>query len=295
MISRRKQKLALWALFIFSCLFLAGLALLAGRETLSLRAEKSDFKIHVLDVGQGDAILAQTPYGHNILVDGGPNAAAAGLLPAYLPWYDRTIDLMVLTHPHDDHVGGLVPVLERYEVEQVVYTGVVHPSPVYMEWLKLLRQKEISVKLAGREQSIGLGPDCRLDIIFPFGSLAGQAPANLNNSSIVIYLLYGNNSFLLAGDIEKEAEEELLSGNLAADMVKIPHHGADTSSGQAFIDSVKADYAIISVGADNKFGHPSRRVIKRLERSGMEIYRTDINGTVTVGSDGNNILIETEY
>jgi len=273
--------------FTFSLLALAGGQFLFDKLSISL-AKDQDLRISFLDVGQGDAALIKTPSGHNILIDGGPGSKILECLPKELSWYDRTIDLMILTHPHSDHVDGLIPVLKRYEVKQILSTGVVHSAPTYLAWLDIIREQNIPLTIVGREQTINLGDDCRLQLIYPLTNLSGREVSNLNNSSIVARLIYKDTSFLFMGDAEVEVEQELIQKGvyLGSNVLKAGHHGSDTSSSEEFLNLVKPEYAVISSGKDNDFGHPSRRVLKRLERIGVGILRTDELGTIRMRSDG---------
>lgn len=249
---------------------------------------RSNLEVTFLDVGQGDAILIETPFGQNILIDGGPDGKIIKRLSEELPWWDRKIDLMILTHPHSDHVSGLVDVLKRYEVSKVLYTGAIHNSPDYIAWLELIKEKRVDLNIINHPQKILLGDDCVLDIIYPLTKDDIDRQSNLNNTSIVAKLSYGQTSFLFMGDAEKEVEEALLKNKdkLQADVLKVGHHGSDTSSTEDFLKMVQPDYAVIEVGIDNSFGHPSARVIKRLERANINIFRTDINGSIRFISDG---------
>ncbi|MCK4553457.1 MBL fold metallo-hydrolase, partial [Candidatus Parcubacteria bacterium] len=197
------------------------------------------------------------------------------------------------THPHDDHVSGLIDVIKRYKVEKILYTGVVHSSPNYLVWLELIRDRKIPLTIIDRPQIIEFGENCELQIIYPRESLLGKEVSNLNNSSIVIQLVYGQTKFLLAGDIELEAEQELLASgiDLSANIFKANHHGSDTSNSKEFLQAVQPEIVVIQVG-DNNFGHPSRRVIKRLERIGAQVFRNDLDGTVKLISDGKEVNIK---
>ncbi|MFH0923172.1 MAG: MBL fold metallo-hydrolase, partial [Candidatus Falkowbacteria bacterium] len=201
-----------------------------------------DLEVDFLDVGQGDAALVKTPYGQNILIDGGPDNAVLSELAKNLPWWDRRIDLMILTHPHDDHVAGLIDVIKRYNVEKILYTGVVHSAPNYLAWLELIKENKVPLVIIDRPQTVKLGEDCELRIIYPGQSLLGREVNNLNNSSLVIKLIYGRTGFLLTGDIETEVEQELAKSgaDLSADVLKVSHHGSDASNSQEFLEKVKA-------------------------------------------------------
>lgn len=250
-----------------------------------------ELEVDFLDVGQGDAILIKSPFGQNILIDGGPDSSVIEELGKNLPFWDKRIDLMVLTHPHDDHVTGLIEVIKRYSVKKILYTGVVHDAPNYLAWLEEIRERKIPLIIIDRPQKIVLGDDCYLEIISPRKSLLGRETDNLNNSSIVAKLVYRQTKFLLAGDVEIEVEKELLAGgvDLTAQVLKTGHHGSDTSSSEGFLETVSPKIAIIEVGKDNDFGHPSLRILKRLERVGTKILRTDLDGTVKLVSDGEEI------
>ena len=253
----------------------------------------NQLEIDVLDVGQGDAILIKTPAGQNILVDGGPDKTVIKRLSQNLPWWDKRIDLMVLTHPHDDHVTGLNDVLKRYQVKKVLYTGATHNAPNYLVWLRLVRDKKVPLTIIDKEQTIDLGQGVRLEILYPNQSLAGQTLADLNQSSIVARLAYGRNKFLLTGDAGEEAEKKLIDSgaDLKADVLKVGHHGSEYSTTLGFLEKIKPALAVIEVGRDNQFGHPNLRIIKRLERGGARIYRTDENGTIHLISDGKKITL----
>ncbi|MEA3398308.1 MAG: ComEC/Rec2 family competence protein [Patescibacteria group bacterium] len=264
----------------------------------------NDLEVDFLDVGQGDSILIKMPYGQNILIDGGPDNAAVKQLSENLPWWDRTIDLMILTHPHDDHVNGLNDVIKRYNIKKILYTGVSHTSPSYLAWLDLIRDYHIPLIIIDRPQVINFGEDCWLEILYPLNSLLGKEADNLNNSSIVARLIYDEVKFLFTGDIEIETEQDLLaayskeaysSSSLQAQVLKVGHHGSNTSSSQEFLEAINPEIAVIQVGADNKFGHPSRRTIKRLERLGAGIFRNDIDGTVIITSNGRELQVVSDF
>jgi len=278
---------------IYRILLILGIVLvLAAIPVFSLSYNPStELEVDFLDVGQGDAILIQSPYGQNLLIDGGPDDAVIERLSEKLPYWDRVIDLMILTHPHDDHVAGLVDVVNRYVVKKIIYTGVIHDSPDYLAWLDVIEDKNIPILIIDRPQTVVLGDDCQLEIIYPRKSLANQDVSNLNSSSIALRLVYGQTGFFLSGDLEAEIEEELVEKEVVseAQVFKANHHGSDTSNTQKFIEAINPEIVVVQVGADNDFGHPSLRVLKRFERLGVEIYRNDIDGTVEIYSDGSKV------
>jgi competence protein ComEC len=258
-----------------------------------------DGKLHVtfLDVGQGDAIFIQTPRGQKILVDGGPSPTILlSALGRRMPFWDRTIDLVVLTHPHDDHISGLIPALERYKVKAFLDGGQEHPTPTYTHYLELVQEKGIPYQLARTGVQIQLGEGLHMRVLHPQSELLSGTDSDVNNNSIVLRLAYGQISFLLPGDVEEKAEEVLLSSNedLASTILKSPHHASDTSLNPRFLEAVNPQLAVIQCGADNKFGHPSPTTLAKLKEHSVTVLRTDQNGTVEVVSDGERYWIKTE-
>lgn len=281
-------------LYILGVLIIFAILIAIPAFWLTWGNNNPELEVDFLDVGQGDSELIKTPAGQNILIDGGPNSQVLERLSDCLPWWDRTIDLMILTHPHDDHVTGLVDVLKRYNVKKAVYTGVIHTGPGYIAWLKLIRDNKIPLMIIDRPQTIALGKNLRLDILFPKNSLAGTTSDDLNNTSIVAKLIYGKKSFMFTGDAGVAIEQQLIKDvpDLSADVLKVGHHGSIYSTSDEWLKAVKPKLAVIEVGKDNQFGHPSPRTLKKLERAGAKIYRTDLDGTVKVLCDGENIWLK---
>jgi competence protein ComEC len=260
-----------------------------------------DDKLHVsfLDVGQGDAILIQTPGHQNILIDGGPDPQKINLeLSKKLPFWDRTIDLMVSTQPQADHITGLVEVLRRYKVKQVLEPGVPYYSSIYHEWLNLIKDKEIKHDIAIEGQEIDLGDNIKIEVLNPPSELFQETSHDVDNNGVVLKLTWGKVSFLFTADIRDEAEFELISqrASLRSTVLKVAHHGSKTSTSPQFLAMVDPEVAVISVGADNSFGHPSSEVVERLiSRLGVEnVYRTDRNGTIEFITDGESLWVKTE-
>jgi competence protein ComEC len=260
-----------------------------------------DGKLHVyfLDVGQGDAILAITPAGGKVVIDGGPSPGALTThLGRRMAFYDRRLDLLALTHPHDDHAIGLVEVLERYDVGQVIDPAQPATTPAYTHWLELLKEKGV-VAYKGRLgafQPIDLGNGVTLTVLHPPEKLLAGTESDENNNSLVLRLAWGQVSFLLPGDIEEEGEAVLLqsSPSLRSTVLKVPHHGSKTSLSPAFLAAVNPRVAVISCGADNKFGHPNAGTLDKLEEAGCTVLRTDQNGTVEVVTDGEQMWVNVE-
>jgi len=258
-----------------------------------LSNQNQDLKVYFFDVGQGDAILIRTPGGQNVVIDGGPDNTFIIKLGKTLPFYDRTIDLMVLTHPHDDHLFGLVEVLKRYQVKQVLYSGVSHTTDAYLEWLSIIKEKKIPLTIALAGQTFVFN-NVRLKIIFPLENLANKEMENLNDASVVAQLIYGQTKMLFMGDLEENGEEQILqffAPDIKSQVIKIGHHGSDTSSSQNFLKAVNPDFAVISVGLDNKFNHPSLRILARLNNEKAKIFQTRNQGDIVLRSNGQKIAI----
>ena len=251
-------------------------------------------EVDFLDVGQGDAILIKTPGGQNVLIDGGPDKTVVKRLGENLPFWDKRIDLMILTHPHDDHVAGLVEVLKRYEVTRILYTGATHNAPNYLTWLKTARDKKVFLTIVDKPKTLALGRGVELKIFYPEQSFLNKEVKDLNDSSIVMKLVYGQSAFLLTGDAGLAVEKNLLAGgaDLMAEVLKVGHHGSEYSTSQEFLDKVKPRMAVIEVGKDNDFGHPNLRIVKRLERAGARVLRTDLDGTIKMESGGVEVRIK---
>ncbi|OGY44370.1 MAG: hypothetical protein A3B89_02005 [Candidatus Buchananbacteria bacterium RIFCSPHIGHO2_02_FULL_40_13] len=243
--------------------------------------------IYFFDVGQGDSGLIRTSNGQDILIDGGPDNRVLEKLGQYLPLGDNDIEMMVLTHPHADHVTGLVGVLERYQVKKILMTKVPYATAEYQTFLNLIKEKDIATEIVSGQETITLEASTTLDIIWPLANIAGQHFSNPNNSSIVFSLSYVSSTALLMGDLEQE--EELTADYpdlIKADLLKVGHHGSNNANDLAFLLAVSPQYAVISAGANNRYGHPQYRALKNLEKAGAEIFRTDQQGDLIFYSNG---------
>ncbi len=252
-----------------------------------------DGRLHVvfLDVGQGDAIFIQTPSGKQVLVDGGPSETILlSQLGRQMPFWDRTLDLVILTHPDSDHVTGLVGVLERYRVDRVIYREQERESEVYEYWLQLLASEGAAVYRGEAGLELALDEGLEMTVLHPGAELLEDA----NDNSVVTRLVYGRVSVLLPGDIEAEVERRLAAQGvgLASTVLKAAHHGSCSSTTQEFLDAVEPEVVVISVGAENRFGHPCADVLERLGE--LSVYRTDEQGVIELVSDGARMWVETE-
>ena len=257
--------------------------------------QRPDGKLHVafLDVGQGDATLIQSPDGRQVLIDGGRySSLVLDRLGEQLPFWDHTLDLVIATHPDDDHAAGLVGVVERYAVAGLLTNGAAADDAGYAALLAAAEATGASVLVAQPGQSIDLGDGARLDIL----SAGGDASLADNDASVVARLTYGELSVLLTGDAGEAAETALLAGGqlTPAVVLKAGHHGANTSSGEAFLAAVRPQVVVISVGAGNSYGHPAPAMLGRLAAIGATVLRTDEVGTIEVSSDGQRMWWEGE-
>jgi competence protein ComEC len=272
---------------------LAALVILAW--VAALQMPDGQLHVHVLDVGQGDAIFIQCPNGQQILVDGGPEPSVLlSRLGERMPFWDHSLDLVVLTHAEVDHVGGLLEVLQRYDVGLVMDSGQECASATCEAWRTLIEDKGLPYRKVEEGMQITLGEDLRLDVLHPPAELMTGTSSDTNNNSVVLRLEYGRFTMLLTGDVQWEAEEMLLaSGQVLHSLVlKVPHHGADTSLTVPFLEAVSPEIAVISVGAENNFGHPSADTLDRLRA--IPTYRTDLDGSIEVVTDGTSYGVHTQ-
>jgi competence protein ComEC len=258
-----------------------------------------DDKLHVsiLDVGQGDAILIQTPSHQNILIDGGPSPRAIDLeLSKKLPFWDRTIDLVILTEPQADHMAGLTEVLRNYKVPQVFEPGIAYDSTTYQQWLSLVQAEEVGRKIAHAGQQIELGDGIMIDVLHPPLPLLQGTSDDIDNNGLALRLSWNRVSFLFTSDIGKEAEWYLIAqrANLRSTVLKVAHHGSLTSTSEQFLAAVNPEIAIISVGTDNRFGLPRTEIVDRLvTRLGNDrIYFTSTHGTIEFITDGEELWLK---
>lgn len=244
-------------------------------------------KVSFLDVGQGDAIFIQTSEHHNVLIDAGPDSKVVDQLSRQMGFFDKTIDIFILTHPHADHYGGILSVMQKYKIQRVVLTGVTSKDPAYLVFLDRAKEENIEIIFAKNNQDLQIGPNLYLDVLYPLKnqSLVGQSVHNKNNTSMAVRLLRyasdGQESLaVLTGDAEHEEEREiLLSGQVVkADILKLGHHGSKTATSDGFLRAVDPDTTVVSVGTDNKFSHPHVETMEKVK--GLKVYRTDLYGTI---------------
>ena len=277
-------------------LTLSGMGLLLA---LSAHHSLPDGRLHVafLDVGQGDAILITTPRGGRILVDGGPAPSAVlTALGRHMPFWERTLDWVVNTHPESDHLAGLIAVMERYRVKQVLLSPVEARSALYTAWETLLRRSGIRPITGQSGMRIATSDGVSIEVLHPSSSFH-NANARVNDHSLVLRVALGNVRFLLTGDITAEVEYTLLDRHvdLRAAVLKVPHHGSATSSSPAFLQAVQPRVAVLSVAADNALNLPAEEVLQRYRAVGIPVMRTDQNGTIEFITDGKHLWTRAEH
>lgn len=273
---------------LFGLLFLLLLAanILVWREVASF--QRSELKVVFFDVGQGDAILIETPERHLILIDGGPDDTILNKIDRWVPFWRRRLDLVILTHPHADHFYGLAQVLDRYQVDRILWTGVADQELAGRLWTEALAQSSAEVVMAQAGQRIR-SASTFLDVLYPLESYYRYLPRDQNDLSVVVRLAYGRHRWLLTGDATARTENDLMAawgGYLESQILKVAHHGSSLSSQEEFLDLVDPELAVIQVGADNRYGHPAEEVLDRLSERMITILRNDLDGDIKIISNG---------
>ena len=255
------------------------------------RASHPQLTVRFFDVGQGDATFVETPGGQQVLIDGGPQKNVMRELNRALPFWDRTIDVVLLTHPQLDHLSGLVPVLEHYRVKRLILNGAAYRLDAYAALLNTVRRKNIPLVLAHAGEKIIFDNGITAEILNPNENVAGKEFKEVNETSVVLRLDYKNTSFLFTGDAGFPTEEQLLARGapIDVDVLKVGHHGSRYASSETFLKAVTPRIAVIEVGAKNTYGHPTPETLSRLAAVGATVFRTDQDGTVILASDGTTV------
>lgn len=254
----------------------------------------NNLTVTFFDVGQGDSSLIQTPNQNKIIIDGGPDNSVLAKLGRYFSFYDRAVDILIITHPDSDHLSGAVEIAKNYDVGLIIINGKKCASFLCGEFEKTVKQKNIKVILAMKGQKIDLGNGAKMDILMPENqAVIAAAKEDDNNFSIVSFLSFGKDSFLFMGDAEDKEEIDLINAwpDLTAEVLKVGHHGSKNSTNQLFLDKIKPKFSIVSVGAKNRYGHPTNEVLEKIEALGAKILRTDLNGDIRIKSDGTGVVL----
>lgn len=246
-------------------------------------------KVHYLDVDQGDSIFIELPNNETMLIDAAESYQSENIINYLKNLNYQKIDYVIGTHPHTDHIGGLKNIINTFEIGKIYMPKVVSTTKTYESLLMAIKDKNLKINTAKAGTSIIDTDALKINILAPNNSTYTE----LNNYSVVTKITYGTTKFLFMGDSEKLIENEIKE-NVTADVIKIGHHGSNTSSSIDFIKKVNAKYGIISVGLNNKYNLPKEETITNWENSGTKIYLTSTNGTIRASSDGTNIKIESE-
>jgi competence protein ComEC len=267
-----------------------GVLVVANIVVFSLAAPRV-LTVSFFDVGQGDAIFIESPTGVQMLIDGGVDRSALRALGKRMGFFDRTIDIVVATHPDADHVGGLVDVFERYDVGLFIESGVHHDTTITAALERAVREKEVARVMGKEGMRIALGKGVYVDILYPEETIPSRES---NAGSLIMRVVYGEHAFMLTGDAPAAIEGMLVSRYgtlLESDVLKAGHHGSHTSSNEYFVRAVRPEYVIYSRGCDNRYGHPAPRVVDTFTQVGAKAFDTCENGTTTFSSNARTLRI----
>lgn len=258
-------------------------------------------QIYALDVGQGDSELIITPEGKSVLIDAGPPGAGDEVVAALQKKNIQSLDLAVASHPHADHIGGMRPVIENFGIKNFLDSGRDYASKEYERMLGAINDKRIKFIEAKRGMKFDLDSGVKLEVLNPQGNgqwitQVRQGGSLENANSVVLRLSYSNFSMLFTGDAETETEEVMMNSGapLRAQVLKVGHHGSRYATSGEFLDAVAPEAAVISCGAENRYGHPTKQTLDRLQKAGVKIYRTDLNGEIAIVTDGNKFEIHAD-
>lgn len=245
-----------------------------------------ELKVYFLDVGQADSILIRTD-NHNMLIDAGNNEDGEKLVSYFNNLGITKFDYVIGTHAHEDHIGGMDDIINNFDIDTFYMPDATTTTKTFEDVLDALISKNLSINIPKIDNEFDF-EDAKLKVIY-----AGDETNDLNDSSIVLKLTFGNNSFLFMGDATSNVEKQILNKNISSDVLKVGHHGSQYSSKEEFLDMVKPKYAVISAGKNNNYGHPTKETLNKLMNRNIKLYRTDMNGTIIFTSSGNGISVET--
>ena len=264
-----------------------------GNPTPNQFDSAEQVKVHILDIGQGDAILIQSTK-ENILIDGGNKGQGENVIQYLKKFNVKQLNAVISTHQDADHIGGLADVIDAFPVKSVFAPRVTHTTFAYRNFLQSVKAKQLKIHVAKEGISIPVEENMlKLQFI---GPIKEYVQSDLNDWSAVLLMQYGVNKFLFTGDAETRAEEDMLAAHLIpkVDVLKVSHHGAKEATNANFLSQAKPTYAAISVGTDNRYDHPTSEALNRLKKAHAKIYRTDEDGTITFSSNGKNISVKEE-
>lgn len=270
--------------FIMMTIMLVTLFTGCSANSTGINSDSAGMRVHFIDVGQGDSILVEAEE-HYMLIDAGENDQEAVVLSYLKNAGVEKLDYVIGTHPHSDHIGSLDAVIRNFDVENVILPEKEYTTQTFEDLLDAIEAKEdkITYSNAGDEYALGKATFTIISQNIDYGD-------DINNWSVGIRLVFGDTSFVMCGDAETKAEEDMVKAvdDLSADVLKVGHHGSDTSTSDAFLNAVNPTYSVISVGADNDYDHPKEEILNKLINANIKIFRTD-EGTVIAESDGKTI------
>lgn len=256
----------------------------------------SDHKLHVIfcDVGQGDGIFIRTPDGQDIVVDGGPDESILSCLSSHMPFWDRKIELMILTHPHLDHYYGLIQIAKRYSVNTFVTQPLETKDNGDKQLLSLLKEKQTKIHTTCQGDIMHLSEKITVQTLWPANCERGivENDIDFNTLSVSQLFSFGDFQLLLTGDVNAQIADEIDKSISNVDVLKVPHHGSGTGMDEAFLSAINPKIAVISVGAKNRYGHPSATTLTLLNNAQINTLRTDKNGTIEIVSDGRKFWVK---
>lgn len=260
---------------------------------LYLDSNSSETLVHFINVGQGDAILINNP-SFNILIDSGSNNYSDELISYLKSFKINDITYLIATHPHEDHIGSMDDIIKTFNIKNIIAPKVTTDDVDFNNFLKALVEKNLQITLIENNSTINLSNNNSIKFLWS-GYITSD---NLNNNSIVFKYINNNISFLFTGDMEKEIESKLLYLNsdlLSSNVLKVPHHGSNSSSSIEFLNQINPNISIISCGLGNDYGHPHKNTLANLNKIDSSIYRTDISGNIIIKTDGHKLWINTQY
>lgn len=271
-------------------------AIAPAAGTPGLPSETGALEVVALDVGQGDSIFLQSTSGKTMLIDAGESKAFDAIDDFLQLRGVSKLDMVIATHPHSDHIGGMRQIIKKYDISRFYMPEVAHTTVTYEKMLAALDDRGVEVRFLNADAYLPWDDDVEISVLSP---LKGVEYNDLNDWSAIIRVKFGDTAILFTGDAEANAERLALNAYgaqaLEADVLKLGHHGSSTSTGNAFLDAVNPRYAIASLGADNDYGHPHQETLQKLKDAGIELFRTDKNGNIRILLTGRDILIEPGY
>lgn len=247
---------------------------------------EGNFSVSFIDVGQADSILIRNG-NYNMLIDAGNNEDGEKLVNYFKSLGIEEFTYVFATHPHEDHIGGMDDIINNFKIDNYYMSNKLSTTKTFMDVLDALDGRNLKYTVPNKGDTLKLG-DANIKVIYP-----GDDKSNINDSSIVLKITYGKNSFLLTGDATSNVERKIYNEDIKSDVLKVAHHGSSYSSTDVFLDRVKPYYAVISVGKNNIYNHPSNKTLEKLNKRNIKVYRTDLDGTIVFISDGDNLSVQT--